>query len=222
MAAVEAVPERRFVSNTAASDYLAEYEKHAGEIFSSLMGDEYSLQISEGFKVMKAGEELPWDTLSSDDKLMTYLSLCRALPETEGIKADWLLVDGAAVVDKERMERAYEILKAPHAFKTEFSEREKTAGSDEPENETDQNETDEVTLDPETVTSDPETGTQQLAPGPETSESDPDAQQLAPGPETSESDSDAQQPAPGPEDQETEQPDENNEDPLPEKETLPS
>ena len=222
MAAVEAVPERRFVSNTAASDYLAEYEKHAGEIFSSLMGDEYSLQISEGFKVMKAGEELPWDTLSSDDKLMTYLSLARALPETEGIKADWLLVDGAAVEDKERMEKAYEILKAPHAFKTEFSEREKTAGSDEPENETDQNETDEVTLDPETVTSDPETGTQQLAPGPETSESDPDAQQPAPGPETSESDSDAQQPAPGPEDQETEQPDENNEDPLPEKETLPS
>ena len=63
-----------------------------------------------------------------------------------------------------------------------------------------------MTLDPETVTSDPETRTQQLAPGPETSESD----------------SDAQQPAPGPEDQETEQPDENNEDPLPEKETLPS
>ena len=155
---------------------------------------------------MKDGEELPWDTLSSDDKLMTYLSLCRALPETEGIKADWLLVDGAAVEDKERMERAYEILKAPHAFKTEFSEREKTAGSDESESETEQNETSDMTSDPETVTSDPETGTQQLAPGPETSESD----------------SDAQQPASGPEDQETEQPDENNEDPLPEKETLPS
>lgn len=129
--AVDSVKDRKFRSSNDAVEYLKVYSEQANKLMKKLTSNVYGLNIEQGLNVLDSkGNNVDWSQLPKDDKLMAYISCAHALPNMEGITADWLLVDGAIPDDCDKANKIFEAFKVKHKFKFSFLEKDKGDGEE--------------------------------------------------------------------------------------------